>query len=552
MVRRRVTANRVLIPLSDPSSSCSCSSSDSSLELIDIDWGIMGKKKSSLPVLTKIATKDMGPGFSLSEPDGSWSQTNFYFVRKDPGMPPAYFYRDLSVEFSENPDVADMMKYDKAFLDSKFGDLPGSGMDVGPFRAQYLENPVDWDPIFRATFHLDADVKWRWPEPGEKIYDRPEGGWVGVWLEHLRSGYGPRCHQFVKSLCLFEYGIPITQMTPNVVKWIFYFLGCCEKAGVLPTFKLFHHLFQLVRSNNKPMFEFRFRGTACGYPSGASKPLGMLPSLKGWNGEFVFLQGVDIRFMPTFKEKPLAMHFEVMDLQGEALDQVNAFCRGLGRQVTREDLMSHKYRSEIGCKFGVYLSWRRYLLLLLFSRFLIFLLPGLMLFFFCFFCAGLPGYNPEFEKFAMDKANASLHAALLGIGQVRDNTKVPGEASGSRTQQEGESTSKAPEVAAVDVEGDEVPLNPRKRNRNSVRQEKFGDWGSDCEVVPSGAHSGKDAHFQPHVPADIAPEERNFLGFLAGLPSQKEWDGMGQSSAISLFEDAAAVYGQVILPPSLS
>lgn len=254
------------------------------------------------------------------------------------------------------------------------------------------------------------------------------------------------------------------------------------------------------------MFEFRFRGKACGYPSGASKPLGMLPSLKGWNGEFVFLQGVDIRFMPTFKENPLAMHFEVFDFQDAALDRVNAFCRGLGRQVTRDDLVSHKYRSEIGC---------------------------------------LPGYNPEFEKFAMDKSNASLHAALLGIGQVRDNTKVPGEASGSRTQQEGESTSKAPEVAAADVDGDELPLNPRKRNRSTVRQEKLGDWGSDCEVVPSGAHSGKDAHFQPHVPAAIAPEDRNFIGFLAGLPSQKEWDEMGQSSAISLFEDAAAVYGQL-------
>lgn len=178
-----------------------------------------------------------------------------------------------------------------------------------------------------------------------------------MWLEHLRSGYGPRCHQFVKSLCLFEYGIPITQLTPNAVKWISYFLGCCEKAGVLPTFKLFHHVFQLVHSNNVPMYEFRFRGKACGYPSSASKPLVMLPTLKGWNGEFAFLRGVDIRFMPTFKEEPIAMNFEVFDLQDAAMDRVHAFCRGLGRQVTRDDLMSHEYLFGIGCKFGLYLAF---------------------------------------------------------------------------------------------------------------------------------------------------------------------------------------------------
>lgn len=116
----------------------------------------MGKKRNTLPVVKRIVTKDLGPGYSLSEPDGSWADTQYYFVRRNPRIPQAYFFRDLSTGFSQSPDVAEMTRYDKASLDAKFGDKAGSGMDVGPFKTKYIEEPVEWDAIFRATFHLDA------------------------------------------------------------------------------------------------------------------------------------------------------------------------------------------------------------------------------------------------------------------------------------------------------------------------------------------------------------------------------------------------------------
>lgn len=279
---------------------------------------------------------------------------------------------------------------------------------------------------------------------------------------------------------------------------------------MLPTFKLFHHVFQLVHSNNVPMFEFRFRGKACGYPSSASKPLVMLPTLKGWNGEFVFLRGVDIRFMPTFKEEPLAMNFEVFDLQDAAMDRVHAFCQGLGRQVTRDDLMSHQYLFELGC---------------------------------------LPGYSPEFEKVVqMSKSSKSLGAALRSIGHVRDNTKAPGDASGSQAHQEGASENTAPHPEPVDLEigVEDASLIARKRPRvTSTRTELFGTMLSDCEVVKEGSGAGGPENFRPHEPAPVSPEERNFIGFLADLPSKSEWEEMSQSTSTELLRQMMGVFGQL-------
>lgn len=137
--------------------------------------------------------------------------------------------------------------------------------------------------------------------PEKRSTTGPGTGYVGMWLEHLRSGYHPRCHQFLKSFYI-EYGISVMQLIPNVVKWISRFLGCCYKSGYFPTLKHFHHIFRLIYSNNFPMDELIFRVEDCGYTSKAAKPVVMLPSLKKWNGEFIFLKGLDIEFMSLFKK----------------------------------------------------------------------------------------------------------------------------------------------------------------------------------------------------------------------------------------------------------
>lgn len=39
-----------------------------------------------------------------------------------------------------------------------------------------------------------------------------------------------------------EWDLACTQLAPNSVKWISWFLGCCQVKNYLTTFKLFHHL----------------------------------------------------------------------------------------------------------------------------------------------------------------------------------------------------------------------------------------------------------------------------------------------------------------------
>lgn len=109
------------------------------------------------------------------------------------------------------------------------------------------------DRVVRVVFHLGPEVEWRWPEPGERVYDRKDG-WVGVWVEILRSGWNPRCHQFVKHLFKYVYKLSIMQIAPNRIKWVIWFLAACEKMGYQPTFKLFHQIFYYAKSNKKPLY----------------------------------------------------------------------------------------------------------------------------------------------------------------------------------------------------------------------------------------------------------------------------------------------------------
>lgn len=167
--------------------------------------------------------------------------------------------------------------------------------------------------------------------------------------------------------------------------------------------------------------------------------------------------------------------------------------------------------------------------------------------------SGLPGYSPEFEKVVqMSKSSKSLGAALRSIGHVRDNTKAPGDASGSQAHQEEISENRAPHPEPVDLEtgAEDASLIARKRPRvTSTRTELFGTMLSDCEVVKESSAAGGPENFRPHEPAPVSPEERNFIGFLADLPSKSEWEEMSQSTSTELLRQMMGVFGQVCVSP---
>ena len=217
MVRTKARAKRLSV-YSDPCSS----NSDPDLVFkpatsSDIFWGTMVKDTStSTSAVVRLDVRDPSPGNVLSTPDGLWVETEYYFVKKDPSLDPRFYYRDLSFGYERRRERCLSESYDKVKADRAF-----SGMIVGkapyPLKEKFagLSEP-DMDRVIRATFHLGPEIEWRWPEPGERIYDRRDG-FVGFWLEHLRSGWNPRSHQFVKHLFKYVCNAPKSGVRDLVV-----------------------------------------------------------------------------------------------------------------------------------------------------------------------------------------------------------------------------------------------------------------------------------------------------------------------------------------------
>lgn len=174
---------------------------------------------------------------------------------------------------------------------------------------------------------------------------------MGIPLEHLR-GMRLSVHQFVKVLCRDEYGIPFTQLAPNLFKWINWFFGCCHMKDYIPTFKLFHHLFKIKKSANFPLFELQFKKDECGFPPKATIPVVMQNSLRGWNQEFIFFRGGDLEFMLLYSDSLKKENFSVQKVGCETLTKIYDFCGEVGRQWTRDSFLDNSTLYAIGCKYG--------------------------------------------------------------------------------------------------------------------------------------------------------------------------------------------------------
>ena len=101
------------------------------------------------------------------------------------------------------------------------------------------------------------------------------------------------------------------------------------------------------------MYELRFREVECGFAQGSSRPVMMLPSLKGWNREFIFLRGLDLDYMPLFK-KEINPRIERDVLAGPALAKVRRLCEALPNQLTRDTFMNFRKMHSFGCEFLSY------------------------------------------------------------------------------------------------------------------------------------------------------------------------------------------------------
>ena len=316
--------------------------------LIERFWGVMAQGvESGDLVIVQANTYDLGPGRTLLSSRGRWRDTGYLFVRRDPEVASEVYFQDLSWCYENRQEFGHPDFYDKAQMDRDFGWRTGTSAAPAPLKKRSSVSLDNLDDVLKAVFHFDDGFVWRFAEPEERIYHRPGDGYVGVCLEHLRPGLFPRHHVFIKELCKYQYCIPPQQLVPNSIKWISWFLACCSVSGLLPTFKLFHQIFKIQRSNKSPLYELHFRGEELGI---STLPVAMRDSLKGWPRELIFVKGGDWENMPIFRTEAV-MKFPTLPLEEDALRKVRAFCGSLDHQWTRDSFMKLESMYNFGCKY---------------------------------------------------------------------------------------------------------------------------------------------------------------------------------------------------------
>ncbi|XP_074368390.1 uncharacterized protein LOC141708587 [Apium graveolens] len=335
MVRTKPLAKAYITCYPGPSGSDSESSADS--ERVG-----MGKKASTSDseAVTKLSVAKISSRKVPCSPEGLWVENLGYFVSKSEEIKDSFYCRSIRFGYARQPN-AGPGPYNREAFDRKFANSIVA-KEHYELKDEYagLDHAAQ-DSAVRAAFQLDRRIEWRWPTPDERIYHRPDDGFVLVWLEHLRSGWNPHWHLFLKHLCKYVYKVSPMQITPNGIKWMTWFIATCNKFKVQPTFKLWHHIFHLVRSSQFPLYELRFRAPECGY-GGSYRPVIQQSSLKYWNGELIMLRGLDLYYLPHFASEGVRTRFRREVLRGEAIRLMFAFCECLGFQMTRDTFMIHR------------------------------------------------------------------------------------------------------------------------------------------------------------------------------------------------------------------
>lgn len=138
-------------------------------------------------VHTYAETLVLGPRNILGREDGGLDDVDYKFVECRVNPPPLeYYYRNFSGVYWDLDETLSRESYDEAKLDRLFLNSPGTHYPCAPLqpRVATTYTNVRIDGVVRAAFHFVKGFLWRWPEPHERIYHRPTGGYIGIFLKH--------------------------------------------------------------------------------------------------------------------------------------------------------------------------------------------------------------------------------------------------------------------------------------------------------------------------------------------------------------------------------
>lgn len=193
MVWTKARARRPLISLSDPCSSGSNPGPSSSPYSLFLGEIVKNMSTSKITV-NQLAIRDPPTGGVFSTFDDFWVNTKYFFVKKSPSINQTFYCMSLRYSYKNRHEAGRPGPYDKSDFDRAFSRMV-IGKSPYHLKDKFSSLPLtEMNRVVRAAFHPYSEISARWPEPEERIYDRLVGGYIGVWLEHLRSGWNPRCH----------------------------------------------------------------------------------------------------------------------------------------------------------------------------------------------------------------------------------------------------------------------------------------------------------------------------------------------------------------------
>lgn len=84
-------------------------------------------------------------------------------------------------------------------MDRDFSEL--LGVSLAPVNLRPIVRTCELESALKTVFQFDDGFEWRLSSPNEHVCYRPGDGYIGISLEHLRVGFRPWSHHFIKALC---------------------------------------------------------------------------------------------------------------------------------------------------------------------------------------------------------------------------------------------------------------------------------------------------------------------------------------------------------------
>lgn len=108
-----------------PESSSECSSSRSM------------PPRTDRPIIEEAPTRILGPGETPGRDDGTWADSNYYFVQcpHEP-QPLEYYYRDLSADYGGPDGTEGGELYNRERMDRLFWEAPGTRYPFSPLHPE--------------------------------------------------------------------------------------------------------------------------------------------------------------------------------------------------------------------------------------------------------------------------------------------------------------------------------------------------------------------------------------------------------------------------------